>query len=95
MAGAFVNEITPYLISAVDYWVFIIFALVNFGMLVPIFLFYIETANRHLEDLDLLFAGKSNISWKAEKEYLATKEEQQEKKVTREEVNHTEDITVA
>jgi hypothetical protein len=29
----------------------------------------LETANRHLEDLDLLFAGKSHISWRAEKEF--------------------------
>ncbi len=41
LAGGVVNEITPYLIEAVDFWIFIIFAIVNFGMLVPIFLFYI------------------------------------------------------
>lgn len=29
----------------------------------------LETANRHLEDLDLLFAGKSHLSWRAEKEF--------------------------
>jgi hypothetical protein len=29
----------------------------------------VETANRHLEDLDLLFAGKSHLSWRAEKEF--------------------------
>jgi len=36
-----VNEITPYLIAAVGFWIFILFACINFGMLVPIFLFYI------------------------------------------------------
>ena len=73
LAGGIVNEITPYLIEAVNFWIFIIFALINFGMLVPIFLFYIETANRHLEDLDLLFAGKSNLAWRAEKEFDVAK----------------------
>ncbi|KEF59375.1 uncharacterized protein A1O9_04219 [Exophiala aquamarina CBS 119918] len=73
IAGGIVNEITPYLIKAIGFWIFILFAFVNFGMLVPIFLFYIETAGRHLEDLDLLFAGNSNIAWRAEKEYEAEK----------------------
>lgn len=95
LAGGFVNEITPYLINATGFWVMIIFALINVGMLAPIYLFYIgkthsssrpimfddfmlftakgysiiETANRHLEDMDLLFASDSNISWRAEKEF--------------------------
>lgn len=89
VAGAFVNTITPFLISAVGWWVFIIFALVNAAMLIPIYLFYIgimsgalkppsnktltripETANRHLEDLDFLFASNSPLVWKAEKELI-------------------------
>lgn len=45
LAGGFVNEITPYLINAVGFWVFIIFALVNLGMLIPISLFYIGKAD--------------------------------------------------
>ncbi|KAF3481382.1 low-affinity glucose transporter HXT3 [Arthroderma uncinatum] len=32
-----------------------------------------ETANRHLEDLDLLFASKSNLVWRAEKEFAEAK----------------------
>jgi hypothetical protein len=98
LAGGIVNEVTPYLITAVGFWIFIIFGLVNFGMLVPIFLFYIgkilplsvstfvshysrsdnsskiETANRHLEDLDLLFAGESNLAWRAVKEFDLAKQ---------------------
>lgn len=38
----------------------------------------LETANRHLEDLDLLFAGKSNISWRAEKEFALLKSREAE-----------------
>jgi hypothetical protein len=36
-----ISEIIPYLISAVTFWVFIIFAQVNFAILMPIYLFYI------------------------------------------------------
>lgn len=92
LAGGAINEIVPYLINAIGFWVFILFALINFAMIVPIWLFYIgkfevsppllsstltnyatETANRHLEDLDLLFAGKSNLSWRAEREFALIK----------------------
>lgn len=38
-------------------------------MLIPIYLFYIETANRHLEDLDILFASDSPLVWRAEKDF--------------------------
>ena len=41
VAGGVINEIIPYLISAVKFWTFIIFALINLVMLVPIYLFYI------------------------------------------------------
>jgi len=85
IAGGVINEIVPYLINAIGFWVFILFALINLFMLIPIYLFYIgtsilckakrwlittsETSNRHLEDLDLLFAGESHLSWRAEKEF--------------------------
>ncbi|KAE8445931.1 hypothetical protein EG329_012710 [Mollisiaceae sp. DMI_Dod_QoI] len=69
IAGGVINEIVPYLINAIGFWVFILFALINLAMLIPIYLFYIETANRHLEDLDLLFAGESHFSWRAEREF--------------------------
>ena len=41
LAGGIINEIVPYLIDAVSFWVFILFALLNLVMLVPIYLFYI------------------------------------------------------
>ena len=49
LAGGTINEIIPYLLTAVGYWTFVLFAALNFAMLVPIYLFYIETANRDLE----------------------------------------------
>lgn len=41
VAGGTINEIIPYLINAVGFWIFILFALVNLAMLIPIYLFYI------------------------------------------------------
>ncbi|KAF3894489.1 Low-affinity glucose transporter HXT3 [Trichophyton interdigitale] len=78
VAGGTINMIIPYLISAIGFWVFILFALINLVMLVPIYLFYIETANRHLEDLDLLFASKSSFVWRAEKEFANVKGSQRD-----------------
>lgn len=41
VAGGIVNEIVPYLVQAVNFWVFIIFAFINLAMLLVIWLFYI------------------------------------------------------
>ncbi|KAI1608930.1 MFS monosaccharide transporter [Exophiala viscosa] len=69
LAGGSINEIIPYLIDAIGFWVFIMFALINLAMLVPIYLFYVETANRHLEDLDILLSGDSPFAWRAERQF--------------------------
>jgi hypothetical protein len=75
VAGAVINTIVPYLITAVGFWIFVIFSLVNAAMMVPIGLFYVETANRHLEDLDVLFASQSPLVWRAEREFRERKGE--------------------
>lgn len=75
LAGGVINEIVPYLISAVGFWVFILFALINLFLIIPIWLFYPETANIHLEDLDLLFASRSPFVWRAKREFLEMKDE--------------------
>jgi MFS family permease len=41
IAGGVINEIVPYLINAIGFWVFIFFALINLIMLIPIYVFYI------------------------------------------------------
>ncbi|GAB7348464.1 hypothetical protein MBLNU459_g6879t1 [Dothideomycetes sp. NU459] len=73
LAGGTINEIIPYLINAVGFWTFVLFALLNFAMLVPIYLFYIETANRDLEVMDLLFSSNSVFAWRAERDYAELK----------------------
>ncbi|KAJ9221652.1 low-affinity glucose transporter HXT3 [Paecilomyces variotii] len=75
LAGGTINEIIPYLIDAIGFWIFILFALVYLTMLVPIYLFYIETANRHLEQLDVLFSSESCLAWRAEREYARKTQE--------------------
>lgn len=40
IAGGSINMIIPYLIDAIGFWVFILFALINLAMLAPIYLFY-------------------------------------------------------
>lgn len=45
-------------------------------MLIPIYLFYIETANRDLEVMDLLFSSDSVFAWRAERDYAALKAEE-------------------
>lgn len=41
IAGGTINMIIPYLIEAIGFWVFILFALINLTMLAPIYLFYV------------------------------------------------------
>ena len=67
--GAAINEVIPYVISAVGWWVFIMFAAINFLQIIPVWLFYVETAKRHLEDLDILFASDSPLAYKMEREF--------------------------
>ncbi|KAK9366789.1 general substrate transporter [Lipomyces kononenkoae] len=78
IAGGTINEIIPYLINAIEFWVFILFALVNLAMVIPLYLFYVETANRPLEHLDILFLSKSPFVWRAEKEYAERLNERME-----------------
>jgi hypothetical protein len=92
IAGGTINMIIPYLIQAIGFWVFILFALINLSLLAPIYLFYVgqynylrppfgipllfssltrpETANRHLEQLDILFSSDSCLAWRAEKNFI-------------------------
>lgn len=41
MAGGIINEIIPYLVAAVTFWIFFIFAILNLLMLAVIWPFYI------------------------------------------------------
>ncbi|CAN6668378.1 high-affinity hexose transporter Hxt6p [Trichomonascus vanleenenianus] len=69
IAGGIITIIVPYLINAVGYWIFFIFGIINLLMLIPISLFYVETKNRSLEELDYVFMSSSAFQFRAEKEY--------------------------
>ena len=69
IGGGVINEIIPYIIKAAGFWVFIMFGLINFAQLIPVWLFYVETADRVLEDLDILFASDSPLAYKAERQF--------------------------
>lgn len=71
--GAIINQVIPYVIAAVGWWVFIMFAVMNFLQIIPVWLFYVETAHRHLEDLDILFASDSRLAYKMEQEFIEKK----------------------
>jgi hypothetical protein len=71
--GAVINEVIPYVVRSVGWWVLIMFAVINFVQIIPVWLFYVETANRHLEDLDILFASDSPLAYKAEREFSEKK----------------------
>ncbi|KAI9710647.1 MAG: hypothetical protein M1828_002134 [Chrysothrix sp. TS-e1954] len=64
LTGGVIVEIVPYLISAVGFWVFFIFAGLNFVMCVPIWLVFPETQFSTLEELEGLFEGKRSVGWR-------------------------------
>ncbi|CDK25041.1 unnamed protein product [Kuraishia capsulata CBS 1993] len=97
LTGGAINEIVPYLIKAVHYWVFFIFGFLNLGMIVPVYLFYLETSRRTLEDLDILFMSSSPFVWRAERDYEKNKEDIQDRGLhqsdTKEELEYIEEDT--
>jgi len=69
VGNGIVVMVVPYLIQAVGLYIFIIFAVGNFLSMPVVYFFYPETANRSLEEIDLLFTSKSVIVQRAEEEY--------------------------
>ncbi|KAI7716666.1 sugar transporter STL1 [Hortaea werneckii] len=94
LAGGFINEIVPYLISAIDFYIFVLFACINLGILVPVYLFYVETAGRSLEDMDLLLSGNSMLVWKAERRFADMQRDSGNGIHTEEGVNEKEESVV-
>ena len=45
------------------------FPFLIFILIITVWLFYVETPNQHLEDLDILSASKSPLAYKARREY--------------------------
>lgn len=67
----------PIMFSAIAENTLHIFAAVNFLSIPLVWAFYPETANRTLEEMDLLFASKSPFVWDMEKNFAKLKAENQ------------------
>jgi hypothetical protein len=61
-------EITPPMIQNIGWVTFLVFALFNVLSIPIIYMFYPETANKTLEELDVVFSSKSCFVWRAKKE---------------------------
>lgn len=68
VGNALVMEITPPMIQNIGWVTFLVFALFNVLSIPIVYMFYPETANKTLEELDLVFSSKSCFVWRAEKE---------------------------
>ena len=51
--------IIPYLIQAIGFWVFILFALINLSLLAPIYLFYVGQYHYLCPPFTVLFTDNS------------------------------------
>ncbi|KAI8097542.1 general substrate transporter [Halteromyces radiatus] len=68
VGNALVMEITPPMIQNIGWVTFLVFAAFNVLSIPFVYVFYPETANRTLEELDIVFTSKSCLVWKANKE---------------------------
>ncbi|KAG2178639.1 hypothetical protein INT44_001792 [Umbelopsis vinacea] len=73
IGNALVAEITPPLLASWDNYTFLFFGLINFVAIPIVWAFYPETANRTLEEMDIVFATDTPFVWKAEKELRENK----------------------
>lgn len=74
IGNAFIMEITPPMISGIGWITFIILAALNFLTIPIVWAFYPETSNKQLEEMDAIFATKSSLVFKAEKELAKIRE---------------------
>ncbi|KAG2174391.1 hypothetical protein INT43_004414 [Umbelopsis isabellina] len=68
VGNALVAEITPPLLAAWNNYTFLFFGLINIIAIPIVWALYPETANRTLEEMDIVFATDTPFVWKAEKE---------------------------
>jgi sugar porter (SP) family MFS transporter len=61
--------LSPVMFDAIAEKTFYIFGAINIGCIAVVYLFYPETANRTLEEIDWLFSADTPWNWDAEKAY--------------------------
>lgn len=89
-----VVEITPIGIQTLKYRFYIIWTVLNFAFVPIIYLFYPETANRALEDIDLFFRESHGIFVHRNPEALSKKRPARYVEMERELVHHAESKAV-
>lgn len=75
IGNGWLTLLVPVMIASINEKTFYIFAACNVVSIPIVYCLYPETANRTLEEMDLLFAHKSPWVWSAEKEFLRLKQE--------------------
>lgn len=75
--------VTPIMVDKIGWGTYLFFAAINATFLPIIYFFYPETANRSLEEIDIIFAkghaeGKSYVTAAKELPYLSDSEVEQE-----------------
>lgn len=89
-----VVEITPIGIQTLKYRFYVIWTVLNFAFVPIIYLFYPETANRALEDIDLFFRESQGIFVHRNPEALSKKRPARYVEMERELVHHAESKAV-
>lgn len=62
--------ITPIGLKNIGFWLYIIFAIFNFVNVVLVWFFYVETAGKTLEQVDMMFVGERGMDKEAMPPYL-------------------------
>ncbi|OQU95623.1 hypothetical protein CLAIMM_01805 [Cladophialophora immunda] len=62
--------ITPIGLKNIGFWLYIIFAIFNFVNVVMVWFFYVETAGKTLEQVDMMFVGDHQMERKSMPPYL-------------------------
>lgn len=62
--------ITPIGLKNIGFWLYIIFAIFNLVNAIVVWFFFVETANKSLEQVDMMFVGSYQMDAKATPPYL-------------------------
>jgi hypothetical protein len=82
IGNGWLTLLNPVMFSAIGENTLHIFGAVNFLTIPLVYAFYPETANRTLEEMDLLFASKSPLVWDEERNFRRLKAALDEKHET-------------
>lgn len=79
IGNGWLTLMNPVMFAAIRENTLYVFGAVNFAMIPVVWALYPETANRTLEEVDLLFASKSMWAWDEEETFQRLKREKEER----------------